>query len=243
MTIFNYTVNAFDVGIVALILITAIVGWNRGIAISIANFVRYSFGLFLCFYTSSNCSQFVYDNYVRQRCLDAINEKIAVSNNIDETINNLNEFVKNLPCGLAKFIDTKAIDISSGDIAESILVNVFEPIALLLIKIVLFIAVFLIFFGLTGMILNIIRRRARKKERERGSKSKLRTADKFFGMVFGVIKAFIIVLAISAILMYFINLDEKAINDSAVFQAAADSTLIHYISGINPFNAITEGLL
>ncbi len=112
MTIFNYTVNAFDVGIVLLIIILASLGWKRGIALGVANFVRYSFGMFLCFYTSSHCSQYVYDNYVKQRCLDIINEKIAVSNNLDETINNLNEYVKGLPPVVSKLIDTKSIDIS-----------------------------------------------------------------------------------------------------------------------------------
>lgn len=243
MTIFNYTVNYFDVIIAAIIIVMAIAGWRKGLAISVANFIRYSFGMFLCFYTSSNCSQLVYDNYVKQKCIESINQNIAVSNNLDETINNLNEYVKTLPPFISQFIDTKSIDISSTDIAESILTNVFEPIVMVIIKVVLFIAVFVIFFGLTGIIMAIVKHRMKKQDGKKGEKSKLRTADKLCGLAFGVIKSFVVILAISSILMYFIDLDEAIINDTGFFREAAESRLLMFISDINPFNAITEGLL
>ena len=243
MTIFNYTVNYFDVGIAALILLTAIVGWKRGIAISVTNFIRCSFGFFLCFYLSSNFSQIVYENYVRQRCLDQINEKIVVSNNIDETINNLNSFVNGLPEFISNSLNIKNIDISSTALSESILDNIFEPLIMVLIKIVIFIAVFILFFGATGIILAVIRHHIRKKEEKRGGLSPLRTADKAFGMLFGVIKSFIIILALTSIIMYFANMDEAAINDTGFFKEAQNSVLLKYITEINPFNAITEGLI
>ena len=112
MTIFNYTVNLFDVGIVALIIITAAFGWKRGFAISIANFIRYSFGMTLCFYSSSNFSQPIYESYVKPKLISIINEKIVVSSNIDETINNLNEYMKTLPSVVTDSVDLKSIDIS-----------------------------------------------------------------------------------------------------------------------------------
>ncbi len=243
MTIFNYTVNYFDVGIAALILLTAIVGWHRGIAVSITNFIRCSFGFFLCFYLSSNYSQIVYDSYVKQKCLDTINEKIVVSNNIDETINNLNSFVNGLPEYISSGLNLKSIDISSTSLSESILNNVFEPIVMVLIKIAIFIAVFVLFFGATGIILAIVRRHNKKKEEKRGGRSPLKTADKTFGMVFGVIKAFIIILAVSAILMYFADIEEPMFTESKFLKEAENSILINKITEINPFNAITEGLL
>ncbi len=243
MTIFNYTVNYFDVGIAALILLSAIVGWRRGIAVSITNFIRCSFGFFLCFYLSSNFSQIVYDNYVRQKCLDTINEKIVVSNNIDETINNLNNFVNGLPEYISSSLNIKNIDISSTALSESILNNVFEPIIMVIIKVVIFISAFILFFGATGIIIAVIRRHNKKTEEKNGKRSPLKTADKTFGMIFGVIKAFIIILAVSAVLMYFADMDEIMFKESKFLQEAEHSVLIKYITEINPFNAITEGLI
>ena len=243
MTIFNYTVNLFDVGIVVLILVAAIVGWHRGFAVSIVNFIRYSFGMFLCFYASSNLSQPIYELYVKQRLVTMINEKIVVSNNIDETINNLNSYIKNLPPVIANTVNLKGIDISSSDNTESILTNIFEPFVLVLIKIAVFLGVMIVFFGITGLILGIISHHMKKKDKKRGGSSPLKKTDKALGLVFGIVKSFIIILAISAVLMYFIDLDEKVINDTAFFKEASESTLLKGISEINPFNAITEGLL
>ncbi len=242
MTIFNYTVNLFDVGIVALIIITAAFGWKRGFAISIANFIRYSFGMTLCFYSSSNFSQPIYESYVKPKLISIINEKIVVSSNIDETINNLNEYMKTLPSVVTDSVDLKSIDISSADISESILTNIFEPVALVLIKIAVFLGVMIVFFGITGIILLIVKKKM-KNDKAKGEESKLRKTDRALGLLFGVIKSFIIIMSVGAILMYFIDMDEKTINDIGLFKEASQSTLLQLVSEINPFNAITEGLI
>lgn len=242
MTIFNYTVNYVDIIIAALFLLTAIFGWRRGIALGVTNFIRYSSGMFLCFYMSNNFYQFVYDNYAKQKCLDIINEKIVVSNNIDETIKNLNDFGNSLPDFVSRYIDFKSINISSTDIAQSILTNIFEPFVLGLIKVLIFVAVFIIFFGITGIILMIIRSHMRKKEKIEG-RTKLRTADKFFGMLFGMLKALIIVCALASAVKYVGDLDMDFVANSEFLKQATSSGLLKFVENFSPFNAIMEGII
>ena len=165
MTIFNHYINLVDAIIVLTFILTAVFGYRRGIALGVANFIRYSSGMFLCFYMSNNFYQFVYDTYAKQKCLEIINQKIVVSNNIDETINNLNEYGKSLPPFVSQYMDFNNINITSTDISQSILTNVFEPFVLVAIKILIFAAVFVVFFGITGIILVAIKHHIKKKER------------------------------------------------------------------------------
>lgn len=242
MTIFNYTINYIDVALVAIMLLAGIIGYFRGIIISVVNFIRAAVGMFLCFYLSNNLALPIYEGYFRQRALNMINEKIVTSGNIDEVIANLNDYMASLPEFISKSVDYQSINISSTDIARSILTGVFEPIILVLLKIVIFIAVFIIFFGATAIIIAIVRKMSRKREEKNGKKSVLKKTDMAFGAVFGLLKAFILVLAITSVLMYILSVKEET-GLNGFLTEVKNSSLINLINDINPFNAVTEGLI
>lgn len=243
MTILNHYINLVDAGIVAIFLLTAFFGYRRGIGIGVANFIRYSSGMFLCFYMSNNFYRYVYENYVKQKCLEIINQKIVVSNNIDETINNLNTYKDTLPDYVSQYMDFSNINITSTDISQSILTNIFEPFVLGAIKVLIFAAVFVVFFGITGIILLAIKRHIRRKDRQEGGMSKLRRTDKIFGLLFGMMKAVIIVFAISSIVRFFTDMDMNFVNNSVFLTEATKSELLKYFTDVSPFNAIMEGLI
>ena len=163
LTIFGNTLNYADLAVIAIFLIAAVTGFCRGLVISIVNFIRASVGMFLCFYISSNGAQPIYEKYIRQQCLDTINEKIVTTGNIDEVIENLNSFSTSVPKFISDTMNLKSVDISSADIAQSILTGVFEPVALFLTKAVLFIAVFIIFFLSTAIIIRVVRKVNKRK--------------------------------------------------------------------------------
>lgn len=241
MTIFDYTVNYVDAGIVAFILVFALIGYRRGILMTMMNFIRYSLGITLCFYVSSAFSQAAYEAYVRPKCLEIIETQI-VTGNMDETLANLHKFSESLPSFLAGFMKVDSIDVSAKDMAQSILTNVFEPVAITITKVLLFVAVFILFFGITGIIFSVVKHNRKKKERREG-KTPLRMTDKLLGFAFGLLKSGVVVLAFVSILMYVLNLDDNMAEKNAFLTEAANSSLIKYINDINPFNAITEGLL
>ncbi len=243
MTIFNYTVNYVDLIIIGAVILICWISWHRGILMGVINFVRYSLGTFLCFFFSTNYTMMVYNEFVRPQALQYINDKIATSGNIDEVTKNLNDFGNGLPPFIAQFMDFKQFSITSSDLAESILNGVFQPVLLVLTRIAIFLGVFIIFFGATGIIILIVRGVTRHKEKKAGKKSKLTKTDKAMGLVFGIFKSAVILFAFSSIITYFLSLDDSRIASNAFLTEASNSALLHYINEINPFNAITEGLI
>lgn len=243
MTIFNYTVNYIDVAFVLLMLVMTIVGFCRGIFLTLLNFIRYSVGIFLCFYFSDTLCYPFYDKYVKAQLVHNIEQNIISSSNADEIINNIQTALKNIPEFLNNLVDVSSINLSSEDLTNSVLVNVFEPVALLFVKIAIFIVIFLVFFTATGIILHIIKKSNHKKDNDRDRKSALRTADKIFGGVFGFLKSLVIILAITCILMYILDLGSDAFVSNPFFEEVKNSALIDLLNSVNPFNAITEGLL
>lgn len=243
MTIFNYTVNYIDIALTAVFLIFTFIGYKRGLLITVVNFIRYAVGFFLCFYFSDSLAQPVYDKFIRERALEAINSKIVTSANTDEIIANLQNFGSSLPDFVSEGLELKAFSISGDDIAESLLTNVFEPIILALTKGAVFVAVFLVFFLATGLIIYFVRKSSRRREEKRGKKSALKMTDKIFGALFGALKSLVLILAITSILMYILSLGDNIVQSNAFLTEASNSSLLNMIDSINPFNAITEGLI
>lgn len=243
MTIFNYTLNYIDVALVLIVIFAAIIGYMRGIFSTIIRLIRAAVGLFLCFYCSSYYTQPVYDKLVKPRLLEIINEKIVVSGNIDEVIKNLNNYIDSLPRFICDYLSVKSLNVSSKNIADSILTNVFEPVALTATKIAIFIVVFVVFFLVTGIIIDIVRVHNKKEAEKRGDETSLKKADRVFGVLFGLIKAALVVFAVTSVLMYIMGTDTSLVKSNSFWQEVQNSTLINYVNDINPFNAITEGLI
>lgn len=240
MTIFNYTVNYVDVIIVGIMLLFMIIGWARGIFITVVNLIRYALGFFLCTYCSNSLAQPIYDGFVKERIVNTLAKKVVTSANIDEISANLTQFVDNLPDIVKSNLDVSTLSIKSGDdIAASISDSLFQPIAMLLLKGIIFIAVFVIFFGITGIIISALQRRSKKKNKEK--KSVLKTTDRLFGCIFGGVKGIIIVFVFVSCVDFISQLEPAS--GSAFVTKALDSSLYNYIISFNPFNVITEGLL
>lgn len=243
MTIFNYTVNYIDIAIAAIFLLFAFVGYQRGILITIVNLIRTAVGFFLCFYFSMNLYEPIYNNYVRDKALAAVNDKIVTSSNVDEVIANLQEFSASLPKFMQDFFDFSSISLSSDNMAQTILDTLLEPALIVAIKVSVFVLVFLLFFITTGVIIHLIRKSFKKKEDKRGKKSVLKKSDQLFGCIFGMLKSLVIIFAVTSVLMYVINLDNSIVNENSFIAEAKNSGILHFVDSINPFNAITEELI
>lgn len=242
MTIFNYTLNYVDVIIVGVLLLTFFVGYAKGILITLVNLIRYSVGLFLCMFVANGYSEMFYISFVKERIVNKLSAQVVTSANIDEILANLNTTVNSLPSFVKKGIDVTSLSFSSGDdIASIIAENVFQPIALVIVKVLLFVLTFVVFFGLTGLIIHGIRKRNSKKRSESRHKSKLKTVDRIFGGLFGLVKGALIVFIFVSAVGTISQLD--SFRDNAFVSTALNSSLYNYLLDVNPFNLITEGIL
>lgn len=242
MTIFNYTLNYVDVIIVGILLLTFFVGYAKGILITLVNLIRYSVGLFLCMFVANGYYEMFYNSFVKERIVNKLSTQVVTSANIDEILANLNTTVNSLPSFVKKGIDISSLSFSSGDdIASIIAENVFQPIALIIIKALLFVLTFIVFFGLTGLIIHVIRKHNNKKRSESRHKSSLKTIDRIFGGLFGFVKGALIVFIFVSAVGAISQID--SFRDNAFVSTALNSSLYNYLLDVNPFNLITEGIL
>lgn len=242
MTIFNYTLNYVDVIIVGILLLTFFVGYAKGILITLVNLIRYSVGLFLCMFVANGYYEMFYNSFVKERIVNKLSTQVVTSANIDEILANLNTTVNSLPSFVKKGIDISSLSFSSGDdIASIIAENVFQPIALIIVKALLFVLTFVVFFGLTGLIIHVIRKHNSKKRSESRHKSKLKTIDRIFGGLFGSVKGALIVFIFVSAVGAISQIDSFRDNDFV--STALNSSLYNYLLDVNPFNLVTEGIL
>lgn len=240
MTIFNYTVNYADVAIVGIMILTLIIGYSRGIIITIINFIRYCVGLFLCMFVSNQYTQIFYNTFIKQKIISTLNENVVTSSNVDEIINNLANAVDNLPEFIKNNIDLSSLSINANnDLSVSITENLFEPVALVIVKVLLFLLTFVVFFGLTSIILFSVRRRSRLKEKNK--KSSLKKIDKIFGGLFGCCKGALIVCVLVS--LFAVLFEFGLYKDTVIMNEVSNSTLYNYLVDINPFNIITEKII
>ncbi len=243
MIIFNYTLNYIDVALCAILLLFIIIGYCRGLLINVVNFIRWATGLFLCFFISENATPFVYNTYVKPKALEAISKNIVTSTNLDEIIKNLKAFGESLPKAVASSVDFGSLTVSGDDLANEILERYFEGVLTLLVHATIFLAVFVVFFLITGIIIFAVRRHSKKKEEKRGRKSALKVTDRVLGGLLGVLKGALVVFAVCSVLMFVLGLFDEPSKVNPFLKEIESSKLLKLLDEINPFNAITGGLL
>ena len=239
MTIFNYTVNYVDLIIVGIVLFFGFVGLNKGIFITLINFIRYVVGLSACMISADRLPQLIYDNYLKERVVDAVNQKIVTSSNIDEIMDNFNSVINSLPNIVKNNIDLTSLKLSSNNISQNITHEVFEPVIIVFFKVIIFIVIFALFFGITGAVISHIRRKNKRKENKK--KSFVVFMDRLIGFLFGFLKGALVVFVFVSAVTSLLGVPNIA--DNQFLQTAANSQLYQLLLNYNPFNVITEGII
>ena len=231
-------VNYVDVALALIIVAYIISGWKRGFFITVLNFVRYAFGFALCFYISDNSAQAVYDDYVKERALERINEKIVTSDKAPQLLENLQQAVNALPKDIAGSLDISSVNLSSKNVSQEILDNLFKPILMFLTQAALFVAVFIVFFGATAVIMYYVKR-AKKRRHKKEKKAVVTRADCFFGALFGALKAALAVCAIAAVSAYALSLFGDSASNQFIVNLKS-SEILSWFNNKNIFNLITS---
>lgn len=212
----NYIDLAFIIITVVMILIDA----GKGFAVSFVGIVRIVVGAPLAFFVSKACYLKIYDNYVKDAVYNGVLNKLSKSNSIDTVINGINEFKNLIPGTFSNSIDTKVNNLLE-QISQTITDSVIEPVALVVIRILLFAVIFIAFYLITGIIILITKR---VKE---GNITPAKKKDFMLGGVFGLIKALVIVVVCALALNYISTLIPS---DNSFVKLADDSFALEFVN-------------
>lgn len=137
-----------------------------------------------------------YDKYVSAAALEKISQGLADSANIDSFVSSVREAVEEIPFGLSGAVDLSFLDgISNESAANAVLQNIVEPVALVIIKIALFVITLVIFNLLVMIITKIINSIMNKKHMP------LKRTNKYLGAAFGILKGVASLAVLSAVFL------------------------------------------
>lgn len=217
--------GAIDIIFICIIIIMVFVGAKRGLILSLLSMLRFLIGVPLSFAVSDGCNQLVYDNYVRQTAYNYVLDKIQNEVNTQAYIDDLNDTIDQLPFFVKNNFDTSSLSAFSNEtIAQKITDNLVEPIAIVVIKIILFIAVLALFYLLTGIIIRIA-----KKVRSNKNIPFHKTGS-FFGGLFALFKSVGLIYVLSAAAGFIVSLQ----NQGWFAEAVEKSRIIQFINDYNP---------
>lgn len=224
--------NYIDLFFMVLIILMIIAGYARGFLQSLLSFARFLVGVPLSFYISDKYYSVVYNNYVKDYALGKITSGIEGSVNVDEYVLSIKDSVSNLPFNLGEAVDLSFLNnTSSSSLASSLLDNVVQPIAIIIIKFLLFALTLILFYVITLIIANAI------KGILKAVKLPFEKADRFLGAVLGTAKAVVAVLVFGAVFAFILEIGIADANGQFVSQLNS-SAVLEFVNKYNPILSI-----
>ncbi|MGN0521637.1 MAG: hypothetical protein ACI4IQ_03250 [Eubacterium sp.] len=217
--------NIIDIVFICIIAVMALAGAKKGLLLSLLSTVRFLVAIPLSFGISDYYYQTVYDNYIRQTAYNYVLDKINNEANVENYLNQLTEKIEQLPMLFRSSLDISSLSsVSNESIASSITDTVIEPVALLLTKIVLFAAVLIVFYILTDIIIRLVKKLRSKKH------APLHKTGSFLGALFGILKSFGLIYALSTIAGFVIDAGVQG----EFIELLEGSAVLEFINGFNP---------
>lgn len=215
-----------DIAFVAVAVIMIAVGVRRGFVASALATLKYLLGIPLSYYVSGLLYQPVYDGYVRDYICDKITEKILSSGSYEELITEINGFIGSIPKNITDMFDLSLLySTEPRQLGAVITDSIIEPVALAVLRIVIFIIVFILFCIIISLIISAFSKLQKKKH------APLKHTNRFFGGVFGLLKAALLVFTAAAAIEYI----EPLLPQGNSLTAQADaSVLLEFINKYNP---------
>lgn len=218
--------NYVDLSIVIFTVLAVYVGFRRGLFISLLTLLRMIVGIPLSIYAGETFNQKIYDKYIKEYAAEQVSHRLSDSKKITDFTSELKETVNAFSFLFKDKTDTDVINsLTPDNAAVYITDNIIEPIALEIVKIVLIILTFLIFYLITGIIIS-----AAKRIREKKSLP-LHNTNSVLGGVFGLIKAVIIIFAVGAATDFIAGIQYE---DNEFIRQLDSSVILKFINEYNP---------
>lgn len=199
--------------------------------ISLISFVRFLIGVPLSFAVSNNYASVIYDDYIKTTAIEKISSQIEKTADIDTFVGAFKEAVNEIPFGLADSTDFSFLEnATSTSLANGIVNNILEPLAIATIKIALFVLTLWAFYVITWIIIKIFRLIFS------GRNLPFRKTNKFLGAVFGVLKSVVAVFALAAILDFVREIGSGAEGEHIVklISQLNSSVILEFVNKFNP---------
>lgn len=219
--------NYIDIAFIAAAVIMVIAGASRGLIVSLLSTLKYIVGIPLSYFVSGLLYERLYDGFVRDVVYDRILEEITASASAENMINGIKEFVNGLPENLVGEFDLSALSgLTAQQFSASLTDSVLEPVILTALRIILFVVLFIVFCIIVSVLISAFSKMQKKKH------APLKHTNRFFGGVFGLLKAALLVFTASTIIGYVCGI--LPAGNSFVTQAN-NSFLLEFINHYNPF--------
>ena len=214
--------NLVDLSLIVLIALTVFVGIKRGLLISLLSALRFIVSIPLSFFVGNNYNEIIYKNYIRQYVLKYVDDKLSQSNEINDFVQNLKSITSTFSFLFKDKSLIKSINLVNTNTASVYITdNILCPIVQEIIKILLILLTFILFYVITGIILSLAKKIRKKK------KLPLHKTNSFFGLV----KSGAYVLVLSSISKFI--LDIITVQNNFVTQLKG-SVIIDFINKFNP---------
>ncbi len=218
--------NLVDLSLIVLIALTVFVGIKRGLLISLLSALRFIVSIPLSFFVGNNYYEIIYKNYIRQYVLKYVDDKLSQSNGINDFVQNLKSITSTFSFLFKDKSLIKSINLINTNTASVYITdNILCPIVQEIIKILLILLTFILFYVITGIILSLAKKIRKKKNLP------LHKTNSFFGGVFGLVKSGAYVLVLSSISKFI--LDIITVQNNFVTQLKG-SVIIDFINKFNP---------
>lgn len=218
--------NYIDIAFVAVTVIMIAVGARRGFVASALATLKYLLGIPLSYYVSGKLYRPLYDSYVRDYICDKLTDKINTSDSYEELLSGINGFIGSIPKDITDNFDLSLLySTEPQQLGAVITDSIIEPVALAVLRIVIFIIVFILFGIIISLIVSAFSKMQKKKH------APLKHTNRFFGGVFGLLKAALLVFTAAAAIEYI----EPLLPQGNSLSAQADaSVLLEFINKYNP---------
>ncbi len=216
--------NVVDVIFILIIVFMAFTGAKRGFLVSFLSAVRFIIGVPLSFGISDRYYQTVYDSYVRQSIYDYVLKNINKQSDVKSYLSELSESIEQLPIFFTDKPDTSLLStFSTEKLAAYVTDNLIEPIAVITVKVVMFVGVFIAFYIISGILINLIKGLRKRKD------TPLHKTGGFLGALFGILKSAVFIYTLCTIAGF---LTKSGINGTLV-DALRGSMIIEFVNRFN----------
>lgn len=215
-----------DLFLIILVVIYVYVGVRRGFLISLLGMLRFVVAVPLSLFVGDNYYKVIYDNYARNLVLKYVNDKLSNSNTVNDFIDGVKSFSNTFSFVFSDKSKLDDINLISPSTASSYITdNILCPIVQEIIKILLIVLTFLLFYAITCIIMSVAKKIRQKKDLP------LHKTNSVFGGLFGFVKACVLLFVISSITDFVLPLITK---DNSFVTQLKSSVIINYINQINP---------
>ncbi len=224
--------NYIDLFFIVIFFVMIFSGYMKGFLVSLLSSLRFVISVPLSLFIANNYSADIYNAFLYEPVHNRVITEIDKTG-IESAVASVRDSFNSLPFALSEKVDSSFLDYLNGgteELALEIMKNIINPAAITICKIVIFLLTIVVFYAITWLIIKYFKKKNDDKD------APLHKTNRFFGAVFGLIKAGVFVLTFTAIFYFITGISEKnafvnEIETSTLYNALKYNPIITYLIG------------